>query len=153
QYWSYIDSMLSKSSGKRLNGPICGIGSIGAVLGGWALSLLSERWGTLTMVLLAAAVTLPAILLSEAVFRRYGEPRPREDKQAETTTDHLGLKLFSQNRMLVLLICLIAATQVMATVLDLSFRSLLQDSIPNADAQNAYSGRFWLWLNGIAMPV
>jgi AAA family ATP:ADP antiporter len=155
QYWSYIDSMLSKKSAKRLNGPICGVASIGSVLGGKLLSLLSVRWGTVSMVLLAGVATLPAILFTESTFRRYGEPRAASGKSKPThpatTADHLGLSLFRQDRMLVLLICLIASTQLVATVLELSFKGLLQDQIPSPDAQNAFSGNYFAWVNGIAM--
>lgn len=155
QYWSYIDSKLSKNSGKRLNGPICGIASIGAVIGGYMLSALSARWGTLTMVPLAGLVTLPTILLTEAAFRRCGEPR-RSGKQPSASspghsTDHLGLQLFRKNRMLVLLICLISSAQLVGGVLELSFKGLLQDHIPDVDAQNAFSGRYFAWINGLAM--
>lgn len=155
QYWSYIDSKLTKQSAKRLNGPICGIASIGAVLGGWLLSLLSARWGTLTMVPLAGVLTLPAILLTESAFARCGEPR-RSSKQKGTISqehgpDHLGLQLFRKNRMLVLLICLISSAQLVGGVLELSFKGMLQDYIPDVDAQNAFSGRFFAWTNGLAM--
>lgn len=159
QYWSYIDSKLTKRSGKRLNGPICGIASIGAVLGGWLLSALSARWGTLTMVPLAGVLTLPAILLTEAAFARGGEPRRTRPKAASASSpsqgghgpDHLGLQLFRKNRMLVLLICLISAAQLVGGVLELSFKGMLQDYIPDVDAQNAFSGRYFAWTNGLAM--
>lgn len=158
QYWSYIDSKLSKHSAKRLNGPICGIASIGAVLGGWLLSVLSARWGTLSMVPLAGLVTLPTLLLTEIAFRRFGEPR-RTSKQPSASSpdqgshgaDHLGLQLFRKNRMLVLLICLISSAQLVGGVLELSFKGLLQDHIPDVDAQNAFSGRYFAWINGLAM--
>jgi AAA family ATP:ADP antiporter len=152
QYWSYIDSMLSKHSAKRLNGPICGIASIGAVLGGWLLSLLSARWGTLTMVPLAGLATLPAVLLTEAAFHRCGEPRSSSRASSRpTSSDHLGLKLFRKNRMLVLLICLIGSAQLLGAVLELSFKGMLQDQMPDVDTQNAFSGRYYAWVNGIAM--
>jgi AAA family ATP:ADP antiporter len=117
------------------------------------------------MVPLAGVVTVPAIFFTEVVFRRYGEPRaarrpaagaapaladaPADDPS--DNNDHLGLHLFAKERMLRLLICLIGATQFTATVLELSFKGLLQDQIPNIDAQNAFSGNYFAWLNGIAM--
>ena len=161
QYWSYIDSTLSKKWAKYLNGPICAVASVGAILGGTLLKLLSVRWGTLSMILVAAVTTLPALLLTEVVFRRYGEPRRRGPSAAAATGtataaapvdhDYLGLRLFRKDRMLVLLICLIAAAQLLATVLDLSFKELLQLQIPNPDQQNAFSGGYYGWLNGIAL--
>lgn len=153
QYWSYINSMLQRDSAKRLNGPICGIASIGAISGGWLLSQLSGPWKTPSLLLLAAAVTLPAALLSDGAYRRFGQPRGSSVlKTAERQkTDHLGLGLFRKEPMLLLLIGVIASAQLLAGVLELSFKGMLQDQMPNPEQQNAFSGQFYAWLNGLAM--
>lgn len=155
QYWSYINSMLQRDSAKRLNGPICGIASIGAISGGWLLSQLSGPWKTPSLLLLAAAVTLPAALLSDVAYRRFGQPRGstavKPQESAAPKTDHLGLGLFRKEPMLLLLIGVIASAQLIAGVLELSFKGMLQDQMPNPEQQNAFSGQFYAWLNGLAM--
>ena len=150
QLWSYINSMLSRESGKKLNGLICAIASIGAIAGAEMLHQLSARFGTVNMIVLAALTTLPAIVMAELVFRRHGEPQ-RPPVATGAKVDHLGLSLFRKERMLLLLICLIGAGQLLATVTDFAFRGQLNDQFPSADAQNAFSGRYYAWLNGLAM--
>ena len=53
--------------------------------------------------------------------------------------------------MLLLLISLIASTQVLSTILELAFKSALQDHLPSADVQNAYSGNYYALVNFAAM--
>ena len=154
QYWSYIDSMLSKTSARRLNGPICGVASIGAVAGGELLYRLSGRFGTLSMVLLAAAMTVPALLFGDFTYRRFGEPpdRPQPtDEKPHGYLAYLGLDLFKRQRILLIIIGLVASAQVVAAAQELLFKSLLQDAYPDPDVQNAVSGRFYMLLNLAAM--
>lgn len=154
QIWSYIDSMLSKDSARRLNGPICGVASIGAVLGGEMLYRLSGSWGTLNMVLIAGASTLPGLLVSDSAYRRFGEPpdRPKDGAHPKSSlSGYLGLDLFKKQRILLIIVGLVASAQLVAATQELLFKSLLQDTYPNPDVQNAVSGRFYMLLNLAAM--
>ena len=161
QCWSFINSKLTRKAAKVLNGVICGIASIGAVSGGLLLRYLSERWGTLQMVPLAALGTLPTLFLVEWMYRRYGEPRGADstlpaDKAAAAQHRHdedpLSLRLFRRERLLLLLILLVATKECMGSLVDLGFQyELKQQFADAADKQNAYSGTFFAWINGIAM--
>lgn len=153
QIWSYIDSMLTKDSARRLNGPICGVASIGAVTGGELLYRLSAPWGTLTMVVMAAVVTVPALFFGDLAYRRFGEPpdRPKTSTHKRGLIEALGLDLFKKQRILLIIIGLVASAQLVAAAQELLFKSLLQDTYPNPDVQNAISGRFYMWLNLAAM--
>jgi ATP:ADP antiporter, AAA family len=147
QYWSFLNSRLGDSAARKLNGPICGLGSLGAVLGAAAVEAYSKDLGTLSMPLFGALAILPAAFCSEWAYARCGEPSPAEDRAAPEHSDALGLKLFARHRMLLLLLVVILATQVISTMLDLAFQSELQKAIPEADAQNAWSGGYFKWLN------
>lgn len=149
QYWSFINSMLSREAAKKYYGPICGIASIGAIAGGLLLLALSKTFGTLNMVLLAALVTLPGAFIADLAYRRFGEPPGRTERHGLAST--LGLSLFRREPVLLLIISLVGSAQLVSGVLENSFKWLLQDAIPNADAQNAYSGSFYAILNGAAM--
>jgi AAA family ATP:ADP antiporter len=156
QYWSYLDSLLNRQWARRLNGPITGVASIGAVSAGELLYRLSGSWGTLNMLLLAAAVTLPAAWFGNIAYRHFGEPidKPKPDSgthKAEGPIAALGLDLFKKQRVLLLIVGLVISAQVVATAQELLFKSLLQDQFPDPDVQNAVSGRFYMWLNLGAM--
>ena len=148
QYWSFLNSRLGTAAAKSLNGPICGLGSLGSIAGAKIVALYSQQWGSVSMIALGAAAIVPAALLSDLAYRRCGEPAAAP---AETTApavpaakhDTLALSLFRSQPLLMLLLLIIFSTQTMAAVLDLSFQGRLQDAIPAVDAQNAYQGNFW----------
>lgn len=150
QYWSFLNSTLGTKNAKQLNGPICGLGSMGAIVGALLVGRLATHVGTNGLLLLAAAVTLPAALLMEMAYRSCGEPRPTPH---EKRSDVIGLRLLLRNRMLVILLGMIVLTQAVNTFLDLNFQGVLQDAIPNADVQTAYSGDFFAVLNVVAFAM
>ena len=149
QIWSFINSRLSKEWARRLNGPICGIAGLGAMTGGELLYRLSGSWGTLHMLPIAAIVTLPGLILAEAAYRRYGEPKG--DSKPHGISGYLGLDLFKTQRILVVLIGLVACAQLIAAVGEQIFLRALQDEVPLPDRQNAISGRFYSLVNLVAL--
>lgn len=145
QYWSFINSSLGEASAKKLNGPICGLASFGSIAGGILLYQFTQTFGTLNMLLFAAAITLPAAFISDFAYAKIGEPAHQT-----LSKDHLGLKEFKLNPFLVFLLLVVIATQVVSTTLDLRFQGILQTEIHDPDKQTAFSGGFFAWLNAIA---
>ena len=150
QYWSFVNSSLSETSAKKLEGLLLGIATLGAIAGGLLVGALAEPLGTETMLLFAAGSMVPAALLSDLAYARSGEPRPAPQEEGGRS-GHLGLKLFKANRLLPTLLGLVIATQVVSTALSLNFQTILYDVIPENDAQTAYSGRFYAKLNSAAL--
>lgn len=146
QYWSFINSTLNEQQARRFNGPICGLASIGSILGSLTVGYLAEEIGTEPFVVLAAAFTLPAAVLGLLAYRLGGEPVPEQTKAPRT--GHLGLSLFRQHPRLVLLFLVVAATQIIGVVLELSFSQLLEVAMPEKDARTAFLGYFWTGVNG-----
>ena len=138
QYWSFINSSLSAEQARQLNGPICGVASLGSVCGGFLVHRLAPVWGTSAMLLCGVALLLPAGLGAAMAYRLAGEPKPTPEKHGP-----LALRMFAQSRFLRLLLLAVISTQVVATALDLHFQTALQVALPNIDAQTAYSGRFF----------
>ena len=149
QYWSFLNSTLGLEAAKKLNGPICGIGSAGSFLGGLAVGAWSKPLGSETMLFFGAAALLPAAFIANLAYARCGEPA-RAAEEDRPTRGHLGLGLFRAHPKLVLLFLVILATQVVSTALDLSFQNILQDEIPDVDEQNAISGYFYAGLSAAA---
>ncbi len=147
QYWSFINSTLATSEARRLNGPVCGIASVGAVLGGLTVGRLAPIIGTEALVAVAAATLIPAAVMGSLAYRVAGPPRD------ETTTDRqavLGLGLFRQHRTLGHVALLILLTQLFSTLLDLRFSTLTEVALPEKDTRTAFFGDFYAALNGTA---
>jgi len=145
QYWSYIDSSISSSTAKKVNGPITGIAGIGGAVGGMLVAMSAESLGTESMVLMAAIALIPAALVSNLAYRSFGEP---EIPSKAESRGHLALSLFRENPVLVSLIAIVLSSQVIAAVLDFKFQSLLSTEFAgNPDKETAFQGWFWGTLN------
>ena len=145
QYWSYINSSISSSTAKKINGPITGIAGIGGAVGGTLVAMSAESLGTESMILMAAFALLPAALVSNVAYRFFGEPEvpPKSESHG-----HLALSLFRENPTLVSLIAIVLSSQVIAAVLDFKFQSLLSiEFAGNPDKETAFQGWFWGTLN------
>jgi AAA family ATP:ADP antiporter len=153
QYWSFLNSILGDARARKLNGPICGVGSAGSIAGAMLVSTLALSLGTASLLLLGAILTLPTVLLASLAYRAGGEPSPDPSGTSAHAHDYqptsgvLGGQLLLRQRVLALLLIIILLTQAISGLTDLSFQGILQDAIPNADAQTAFSGRFFMWLN------
>ncbi len=151
QYWSFINSTLRPAEAKRVNGPICGLASIGAILGGLTVGRLAPIVGTEPLVLLTAGSLLPATALGLLAYRLGGTPRG--ETEARSAHGSLALDLFRRHRVLLRLGLLILLTQTVSTVLDLCFNGMLADAIPLRDERTAYLGNLHALLNGCAFVM
>jgi len=147
QYWSFINSTLNETAARKLNGPITGFGSLGAILGGYLVYQLAEPLGTASMLLFAAALLIPAAFLSDLGYKKCGEPKPTPEEKKQTK-GHLGLGSLKTSPMLIFLLLIVMSTQVLSAVLGLNFQTVLQEAMPNMDQQTAYQGWFFSVLNG-----
>jgi AAA family ATP:ADP antiporter len=146
QYWSFINSTFQTQEARRVNGPITGLGSAGAVLGALLVSRYAKVLGSENLLLFAAASLIPAGILSWVAYASAGEPKP-SPAEAGGRQGHLALGLFARSPYLIYLACLIATTQVVSTVLDLRFSGLVEAAMPIKDARTAYLGGFYAQLN------
>lgn len=148
QYWSFINSSVSDETGKKLNGPLIGISSLGAIAGGLLLGEIAEPFGTLPMLLIAAASLLPAAYFSDLAYQKCGEPPPDMYEKREHPV--LGLKHFKTEPILAIILGIVLLTQIISAVLFLSFQGILEEAIPQPDQQTAFSGRYFALINTVA---
>jgi AAA family ATP:ADP antiporter len=153
QYWSFINSTLNGDQARRLNGPICGIASVGAIAGGLTVGQLSGVLGTNALLLFAAASLVPAAALSLAGYRIGGVPRGERMGGTGATHGTLALSEFKTSPVLRYLALLILLTQLMSTVLDLRFNSLVEASGLATDDMTAFYGNFYAGLNVAAFVL
>ena len=144
QYWSFINSILKEKRAKKFNGPITGVGSLGAIAGGYMVGSWAKIIGTESLLLLAAVSLLPALICSDLAYKYGGEPKPLE---REKEPKSLALKLFVESSYLRKLGLLIILTQLMSTALDLRFSALVGEAYPVKDERTAFFGMFYAGLN------
>jgi AAA family ATP:ADP antiporter len=149
QYWSFINSVLREEDAKRVNGPICGVASLGAIVGGMLVQGYAVQLGSETLLLFAAASLVPAGALSWLAYRVGGEPQPAVD-EAGGKQGHLALGVFLRTRYLLLLALLIWLAQMVSTVLDLRFNGLVEQALPLKDLRTSFLGGFFWKLNVVS---
>ncbi len=149
QYWSFINSTLTQDQARRFNGPICGISSVGGILGGLAVGAWAQSLGSETLILFAAASVIPAAGLGWLAHKLGGDPAP-DAEPPEQGSGYLALGLFRRHRTLVLLAALIVATQIVATTLDIRLGILAEEAMPDTDERTSYLGFLYAAVNGSA---
>lgn len=149
QIWSFINSTVSVGEGRRLNGPVCGIASLGAIAGGLLVRRYAVALGSNDLLLFAAASLVPTGLTAALAYHLGGEPQPSAD-EAGGRLGHLGLRVLLRNATLRRLALLIALTQVVSTAVDLQFNRLVAVAIPGVDARTSWLGGFYGSMNGFS---
>jgi len=152
QYWSFVNSILTSGQARQVNGPFCGIASLGSIAGGTLVAKLAGPLGSEALLLCAAASLVPAAICSSMAYRLAGEPQPSESEMAGRL-GHTGAGILLRSRYLLFILSLILITQVVSTVLDLRFNGLVEASIPEKDPRTAFYGSFYgQWL-GISAAI
>lgn len=146
QIWSFINSTVRAEEGGKLNGPVCGIASLGAIAGGLLVHRYATVIGSAHLLLLAAASFAPMALFALAAYRAAGEPAPAPE-EAHGRHGHLGARTVLRDPVLWRLALLIALTQVVSTVADLQFSRYLEAALPQKDLRTQWLGKFYAQLN------
>ena len=152
QYWALANSTLTTRQAKSLNGPFTGCGSLGAIAGGLLVGQLAEAIGSQSLLLVAAALLLPAAVFGAWAYRSRGEPRPSAEERA-APRGILAAGVLFRSGTLVRLALLIGTTQVVSALLDLRFHGLAEQAMSNMDQRSAYFGGFWSCVNGITFGL
>jgi hypothetical protein len=148
QYWSLINSTFDDSAAKKLNGPIMGLASLGAIAGGLLVGATVMDWGTANMLLIAAISVIPAAVLSDRAYGIAGEPKERRRHDGGRASDGWGL-LF-RSPLMISILAMIVTTQVVIAAVELNYQTVLQGAIPQADRQTQWAGRLEAVMNASA---
>jgi AAA family ATP:ADP antiporter len=147
QIWAFINSTLPEHEGRRLNGPICGVASLGAIGGGLAVQGWVRSVGSVNLVLFGALSLLPTALGAIAAYRAAGEPEPAPF-ETHGQQGHLGLRVLWHDPLLRVLALVVIASQIVSTVFDLQLSRFVETALPVADERTRWFGRFYAGLNG-----
>jgi AAA family ATP:ADP antiporter len=146
QVWSFINSTVRTDEGSKLNGPVCGIASLGSITGGLFVQHYATQFGSVNLLLLAAITFVPTGLFAVVAYRAGGEPKPAMD-EAHGQHGHLGLRTLMREPVLRRLALLIALTQVVSTVAELQLSLYAEKALPLADLRTQWFGGFYALLN------
>lgn len=150
QSWAFINSQFSTADGKRWNGVIIAISTVGSVLGGVLTGLLSERIGSEQIAICAAALTVVAVALSRRAFRQARPERTAVDRQPDSVADYFAWDVLRADPTLARLALMVFACQSISVLFDIAFHRSLQAAMPLQDPRTAFLGFFWGGVNAVA---
>ena len=167
QYWSFMASVLTPNESARWFAPIAGLTSIASVVGGTAVSFLTERLklsGTLACTGLALLLSMFATGQAYSIAEKNGfSPKPRSKntpkkngKKAQEYEGGLYKKarvLFKRVPVLKALFCEILASQSLATLLNVCFVASVGATIPDDKIRAGWVGNFYALINLITMSL
>jgi len=153
QSWAFINSLFTTDDGKRWNGVIIAVTTIGSVTGGLLTGLLSERIGSELIVVCAAVLTAAAAIFSRRAFRQAGPERTAADRQPERFADHFAWDVLRSDPTLARLALIVVASQSISVLFDLAFHRSLQIAMPLQEPRTAFLGYFWGGVNAVAFAI
>lgn len=171
QYWSFMASVLTPNESARWFAPIAGLTSIASVVGGTAVSFLSERFklsGTLACTGFALLLSMLATGQAYSIAEKNGfSPKPRSHITKSINTNRRGQKvteyegglvvkariLFKRVPVLKALFFEILASQSLATLLNVCFVASVGVTIPDDTIRAGWVGNFYALINVFSMTL
>jgi AAA family ATP:ADP antiporter len=145
--WSLLNSQSTERESRKIYGPISGLGSVGAILGGATVAALAHRWSNESFILATAATLTISLLLADTLHRMRGTPKA----STPSPKTSIGLGEFKKDSPLLRLFIIVSASQVFATIAGIEFYSRLQSEFASTADQTRYAGYFAMVLNGLGL--
>jgi len=147
QAWAFINSRLKPAQGKRWNGMIIAVSTLGSIAGGIVTGRLSVSAGSERMIVIAAALTIIAVFPVQRGFRLSGTKHVRDERKTAGLGDHFAWDLLRNNATIRRLALMVTAQQSVSVLLDIAFHRALQSAMPLQDPRTAFLGYFWAGVN------
>lgn len=153
EVWAFINSLFIPSQGKRWNGVIIAVSTVGSVTGGLLTGRLSMAIGSERLVWIAAGLTAAASLLGWLAFRLAGAQPTPPDRPPTKLADHFAWDLLRTDPTIRRLALIVVAAQSVAVLLDIAFHRALQAAVPLQDPRTAFLGYFWSAVNLFSLAL
>ena len=156
QFWTLASMVFDIRQSKRLFGPI-GAGAIaGGITGGYMASLLAEVVGTRVLLILAAGMLVPVLLISIYVWRNYivrVSGRRRVKVERDEPLPERPHRLILRSRHLILLCGIIALSVITAKLVDYQFSALASARYADSARLTAFFGFWYSTFNVIGLLI
>ncbi len=147
QYWSFLNSKLSKQEAKKWTGMICGVGSIGSLAGAALLSSIVTKFGNQWMPSLTGVLCVFSGVVSYRMMQHFGEPRKEATSTNQSTGWKDGFSMFKKFRLLRNILLIVLTTQVVSALVSYLFQLELSQHFSDPNQETAWSGKFYAWLS------
>lgn len=150
QLWSFLNSSVTVGTGKKWNGPLVGVMTIGPFIAGQFTSTWAPTLGTVNIILFSAVLLIPMTVAIELGYRLCKEPQAfTSDKQKEQRKKkgHFAWEIFKQRPAILFLLLIVLTSQILAASTTIRFQGIVSDTIIGLDKQTAYFGWYYSMIN------
>ncbi len=156
-FWSFMADIYTREQGRRLFGVITAGGSIGALIGGAATSILVLRIGFQNLFPIAATLLLIAIFCITRLRTWVEQSTSQEVVETAASAKPLGGNPFSgithvfSSRYFTSIAISSVIASLLGTALYIFMAQLVEQSIPNTDEQTQFFSNINNWTNGLSL--
>ena len=155
QFWMMASFIFDVRQAKRLFGLI-GAGAIaGGIAGGYLTTLLAREIGTRNLILLAATLIVPCVILTAVVWRRYVARKQSvvARKRKVNASSEAPHRLILESKHLLLLCGIVALSVTAAKLVDYQFSVLAAERYGDQDRLAAFFGFWYSTFNIVALVI
>ncbi|THH41240.1 Npt1/Npt2 family nucleotide transporter [Neolewinella litorea] len=155
QFWMMASFVFDVRQAKRLFGLI-GAGAIaGGIAGGYITSLLAQEIGARNLILVAAALLVPSLLLTTLIWRRYVARKQSmiSRKRKSDAGYEAPHRLILASKHLLLLCGIVALSVTVAKLVDYQFSVLAAERYGDQDRLAGFFGFWYSTFNIVALVI
>ncbi|WP_116127933.1 Npt1/Npt2 family nucleotide transporter [Lewinella sp. IMCC34183] len=155
QFWMMASFVFDVRQAKRLFG-LVGAGAIaGGIAGGYITSLLAQEIGARNLILVAAGLLVPCLLLTTVIWRRYVANKQSviSRKRKSNTPYEAPHRLILASRHLLLLCGIVALSVTVAKLVDYQFSVLAAERYGDQDRLAGFFGFWYSTFNIVALAI
>jgi len=149
-YYTFANAVFPIKTARWVYGLFGFLGSLGGVTGNLLVGVMARAWGT-AVALWAVPLILLLVLLFSLYFARFGLRQPARDKENEVINFRQALGVVRRSSYLTLVLILIALVQIVVTLVDYSFNSLIKLHFPLMDQRTALIGQVYAVISGATL--
>lgn len=155
-FWTFANSVYKLKNAKWLYGLFCVMGSVGSLAANRGSGFLIKTFESITTETMLWAM-FPTLFVLALVFAWVGRGAapPGAKKKGDDSQESFseGFKLVLGRRYLLLMLALIALTQVVITLIDFQYNAALEAAYPETDARTAVIGEVYGYVDIGAMGL
>ncbi len=155
QFWMMASFVFDVRQAKRLFG-LVGAGAIaGGIVGGYITSLLAQQIGARNLILVAAALLVPCLVLTTIIWRAHVAKKQSfiSRKRKATSAYVAPHRLILASRHLVLLCVIVALSVTVAKLVDYQFSVLAAERYGDQDRLAGFFGFWYSTFNIVALVI
>lgn len=146
-FWSFANTVIPTHKAKWLYGIFCAVGALGAMSGNLLVGRVAKEAGTSDALWLIVPILCIAAVVCHGVDRLLRADPGERMGTAKSVAFGDGLKVVAGSPYLKWMVALIVFTQLVVSLVDFQFNSVIESFYPETDARTAVIGQVYAAIN------